>query len=149
MNINIEDYLSDNEIKLIIEEEFRNKIKSMFSTEKEISRIITNLGYYNTFKIIEEEVPNFKCIIKEQTKKQCQNISSYCVFRERDSFSSESLGQKYLEEAIEDNKKIINKKVVEIMNDLSKEDIASELCSILEDKIDNLFKGNNSNDKNK
>lgn len=143
MDINIEDYLSDNEIKSIVEEEFRNKIKNMFSTEKEISRIITNLGYYNTFKIIEEEVPNFKNNIKEQTKKQCENISSYCVFREKDSYSNESLGQKYLEEAIENNKEIINKKVVEIMNDLSKEDIANEICSVLEDKIDNLFTNKN------
>lgn len=143
MNINIEDYLSDDEIKSIIEEEFRNKIKSMFSTEKEVTRIITNLGYYNTFKIIEEEVPNFKNSIKEQTKKQCEDISFYCVFREKDSFNDESLGQKYLEEAVENNKEIINKKVVEIMNNLNQEDIASEICSILEDKIDNLFTNKN------
>lgn len=143
MNINIEDYLSEDKIKSIVEEEFRNKIKSMFSTEKEISRIITNLGYYNTFKIIEEEVPNFKNSIKEQTRKQCENISSYSVFREKDSYSNESLGQKYLEEAVENNKEIINKKVIEIMNNLSKEDIASEICSILEDKMDNLFTNKN------
>lgn len=139
MNINIEDYLSDNEIKTIIEEGFRDKIKSMFRTEEEVSRIITNLGYYNTFKIIEEEVPNFKNSIKEQTRKQCENISEFHVFREKDSFSSQSLGQKYLEEAVENNKKIINEKVIEIMNNLSKEDIASEICAILEEKIDNLF----------
>lgn len=143
MNINIEDYLSNDEMKSIVEEEFRNKIKSMFSTEKEISRIITNLGYYNTFKIIEEEVPNFKNSIKEQTKKQCEKISSYCVFREKDSYSNESLGQKYLEEAVENNKEIINKKVVEIMNNLSKEDIAEEICSIVEDKICILFTSKN------
>lgn len=141
MNINIEDYLSDNEIKLIVEEEFRSKVKDLFRTEKEMTRIITNLGYDNTFKIIEEEVPNFKEIIKEQTKKRCQEISSYCVFREKDNFSDRSLGQEYLEEAVENNKEIINKRVIEIMNKLNKQDIANEICSILEDKIDNLFKG--------
>lgn len=143
MNINIEDYLSEDKIKSIVEEEFRDKIKSMFSTEKEINRIITNLGYYNTFKIIEEEVPNFKNSIKEQTKKQCENISSYSVFREKDSYSNESLGQKYLEEAVENNKEIINKKVIEIMSNLSKDDIAEEICSVVEDKICNLFTSKN------
>ena len=69
MNIEIENYLSDDEIRQIVEEEFRDRIKSLFRTEKEITRIVTNLGYYNTFKIIENEVPNFKELIKEQTKK--------------------------------------------------------------------------------
>lgn len=141
MNVNIEDYLSDNEIKSIIEEEFRNKIKSIFNTEKEISRIITNLGYYNTFKIIEEEIPGFRETVKEQTKKRCLEISKYCVFREKTDYDSESLGQKYLNESVEENRNIINSKVKEIMNDLSKQDIADEINGIVTDKIENLFKG--------
>lgn len=142
MNIEIENYLSDDEIRQIVEEEFRNRIKSLFRTEKEIIRIVTNLGYYNTFKIIENEVPNFKELIKEQTKKQCENISSYSVFRKKDAFESEnSLAQDYLEEAVEENKEIINKRVVEIMNSIDNQDLADEICSLLEEKIMNLFKG--------
>lgn len=142
MNIEIENYLSDDEIRQIVEEEFRNRIKSLFRTEKEITRIVTNLGYYNTFKIIENEVPNFKELIKEQTKKQCENISSYSVFRKKDAFESEnSLAQDYLEEAVEENKEIINKRVVEIMNSIDNQDLADEICSLLEEKIMNLFKG--------
>lgn len=142
MNIEIENYLSDDEIRQIVEEEFRNRIKSLFRTEKEITRIVTNLGYYNTFKIIENEVPNFKELIKEQTKKQCENISSYSVFRKKDAFESEnSLAQDYLEEAVKENKEIINKRVVEIMNSIDNQDLADEICSLLEEKIMNLFKG--------
>lgn len=142
MNIEIENYLSDDEIRQIVEEEFRNRIKSLFRTEKEITRIVTNLGYYNTFKIIENEVPNFKELIKEQTKKQCKNISSYSVFRKKDAFESEnSLAQDYLEEAVKENKEIINKRVVEIMNSIDNQDLADEICSLLEEKIMNLFKG--------
>lgn len=142
MNIEIENYLSDDEIRQIVEEEFRNRIKSLFRTEKEITRIVTNLGYYNTFKIIENEVPNFKELIKEQTKKQCENISSYSVFRKKDAFESEnSLAQDYLEEAVEENKEIISKRVVEIMNSIDNQDLADEICSLLEEKIMNLFKG--------
>ncbi len=142
MNIEIENYLSDDKIRQIVEEEFRNRIKSLFRTEKEITRIVTNLGYYNTFKIIENEVPNFKKLIKEQTKKQCENISSYSVFRKKDAFESEnSLAQDYLEEAVEENKEIINKRVVEIMNSIDNQDLADEICSLLEEKIMNLFKG--------
>lgn len=142
MNINIEDYLSENEIKEIVEEEFRDRIKELFRKEAATTRIISNLGYYNTFKIIEEVVPDFKELIKEQTKKQCQNISSYSVFRKKDEFRREdSLAQKYLEEAVEDNKEIINEKVVEILKKLNEQDIANEICGLIEDKIDNLFKG--------
>ncbi len=143
MIINIENYLSDEEIKEIIKEELREKIKDMFKNERETSRIITNLGYYNTFKIIESEVPNFKEMIKNKTKKICQEIDRYCVFREKEDYirQEDSLAQKYLNASVEENKELINRKVIEIINGLKQQDIADEICNIIEDKIYNLFKG--------
>lgn len=141
MEIKIEDYLDESEIKEIVEEELRYKIKEMFKTERETNRILTNLGYYNTFKIVEEEVPNFKEIIKENTKKQCLNISTYEVFRSKDCFNEkDSLAQKYLLEAVEENKNIIKDRVKEILREMDKQQIADEICSIIEDSVYNLFK---------
>lgn len=142
MDIDIKDYLSDSEMRIIVEEEFREKIRKYFNTESDIARIITNLGYYNTFKIIEDEVPNFKDLIKQKTKEQCEKISSYAVFREKSDYERQnSLAQDYLEEAVEENKDLINRKVLDIINGLNKQDIAFEINSIIEEKIDNLFKG--------
>ena len=146
MEIKIEDYLDKSEIKEIVEEELRYKIKEMFKTERETCRILTNLGYYNTFKIIEEEIPDFKQIIKEKTKEQCLNLNRYHIFRSKDSLEREdSLAQKYLLEAVEENKNIIKDRVKEILKEMDKQEIADEICSIIEDSVYNLFKKQKDN----
>ncbi len=143
MNIELTDYLSDEEIKDIIKEEFRNEVQKNIQ-KNGISTLIANIGYKNVFNIINNEIPKYENQVKEKTKEVIENLSSYCVFREKDFINKEdSLGQKYLEEAIEDNKTIINQKVVDIFNELGKQDISYEISSIIEDKINEMFIGGN------
>lgn len=141
MEINLKDYLDKEKMKKIVETEFRDKVKEMFNGEGETSRIISNLGYYNTYEILDKEVPNFKERIKEQTKKVCENISSYTVFRSKDEYiyGKDSLGQKYLEEAVENNKDIINERVKNIFLELNNYDLAEQIKDIIYDKIDEMF----------
>lgn len=143
MNINIEDYLSDDEIKEIVKEELREKIKS--NIEKNgVIRFISNIGYHNVFEIINKEIPEYENLVKEKTKEVIEGLTSFSVFRKADLVEREdSLGQKYLEKAIEDNKDIINNKVIEILNQLGKQDIFYEISSIIEDKINEMFIGGN------
>lgn len=139
MNINIEDYLSDYEIKEIVKEELREKIKSNIERNGVI-RFISNIGYHNVFEIINKEIPEYENLVKEKTKEVIEGLTSFSVFRKADLLEREdSLGQKYLEKAIEDNKDIINNKVIEIFNQLGKQDIAYEISSIIEEKLENMF----------
>lgn len=143
MNIELTDYLSDKEIKDIIKEEFRNEVQRNIQ-KNGISTLIANIGYENVFNIINNEIPEYENQVKEKTKEVIENLSSYCVFRKKDLIDKEdSLGQKYLEEAIRDNKNIINKKVVDIFNELGKQNISYEISSIIEDKINEMFIGGN------
>ena len=141
MNINIENYLSEEEIKDICKEGLRNNIKKQFSSEKEIMRIITNLSYYELWEEIEKEVPNCKNIIKEKTIMQLNNISTYDVIRRKDEFnSSNSVAQEFIENYVKENKEIIENKVKTILNELSKTDIKYEIEEIIENYIENLFR---------
>lgn len=45
MDINIREYLDDNSLKEIAEQEFRNRIYKEFSSESETKRITSNLCY--------------------------------------------------------------------------------------------------------
>lgn len=142
MNINIMDYLSNEEIKEICKEELRDKIRKLFSSEKEITRIITNLSYYELWEEIEKEVPNCKELIKEKTKEKLNEISSYDVLRKKGEFNSKnSAAQDILENCVIENKDIIENKVKEILNSLSKTDIKYDIKGIIEEYIENLFKG--------
>lgn len=139
MYVNIEDYLTDEEIKEIIKEEFRDKVKETLRNNG-TTRWVANIGYQNVFEIINKEMPEYENLVKEKTKEVIEGLTSYSVFRKKDLIDKEdSLGQKYLEKSVEDNKDIINNKVVEIFNELSKENIAYEITNIIEEKIEKMF----------
>ena len=142
MEINIKDYMSDEEIKAIIEDEIVKETRRTLCNEKEITRILTNISYYELWKKIEEEVPNCQEIIKEKTKEKLQEISNFDIFRKRDDFLEykDSLAQQFLNESVKENKNIIDDKVKKIMNELSLTDIKYDIHSIIEQYIDNLFK---------
>lgn len=142
MEINIKDYMSDEEIKAIIEDEIVRETRRTLCNEKEITRILTNISYYELWKKIEEEIPNCQEIIKEKTKEKLQEISIFDIFRKRDDFLEykDSLAQQFLNESVKENKNIIDDKVKTIMNELSLTDIKYDIQSIIEQYIDNLFK---------
>lgn len=142
MKINIKDYLSDSEIKEIIENEIIEETKKTLRNEKEMTRILTNISYYELWNKIEEEIPNCQDIIKEKTKENLQTISMFDIFRSKDDFMGykDSLAQRILNESVKENRNIIDDKVKTIMNELSLTDIKYDIQSILETYIDNLFK---------
>lgn len=139
MNINIEDYLSDEETKQIVTEEFREKVRESIRRNG-VTTFIANIGYQNVFEIINNEIPEYENLVKNKTKEVIEGLTSYSVFRKADLVDREdSLGQKYLEKAVEDNKNIINNKVIEIFNKLSERDISYEISNIIEEKIEDMF----------
>ena len=139
MNINIEDYLTEEEIKEIVKEEFRDKIKESLRRNG-VTTWIANMGYKNVLEIINTEIPEYETLVKEKTKEVIEGLSSYSVFRKADLVDREdSLGQKYLEKSVEENKEIINNKVIKIFNELGKQDISYEISNIIEEKIENMF----------
>ena len=140
MEINIMDYLSEKEIGECIKEELKKQI-SNYINKVGVDTFISNISYINVFKKIDEEIPDFEIQIKEKVKNIIENLSNYCVFRDETVYERESVGQKLLNNAVEENKNILNEKVIEIYKGLSKQDIAIEICGILEEKIDNMFKG--------
>lgn len=139
MNINIERYLNDDEIKLIVKEEFRNKVQENLRRNG-VTTWIANLGYQNVLEIINTEIPEYESLVKEKTKEAIEGLTSYSVFRKKGLIDDEdSLGQKYLEQAVENNKEIINQKIINIFNELAEEDIFYEIENIISEKIENIF----------
>lgn len=142
MEINIKDYMSEEEIKAIIEDEIVRETRRTLCNEKEITRILTNVSYYELWKKIEQEVPNCQEIIKDKTKEKILEISKFDIFQKRDDFLEykDSLAQQFLNESVKENKNIIDDKVKKIMNELSLTDIKYDIQSIIEQYIEDLFK---------
>lgn len=142
MEINIEDYINEDRMAIIVENEFRDRIRKYF-LENKLSDLIYSLCNKEIYRIIEEEIPNFEEEIKAAIPISIKNVGKFDIFRSKDEFlySRDSLGQQILEKTIKENKDILEQKVKNIFSELSKEDIAAEIECIITDKIDNLFKG--------
>lgn len=141
MEINIEDYINESEMKRIVENEFRDRIRRYF-LENKLSDLIYSLCNKEICGIIEEEIPNFKEEIKVAIPSKIKNINKFDIFKSKDDFmdSKDSIGQQILEKTIEENKDMLEQKVKNIFSELSKEDIATEIECIITDKIENMFK---------
>ena len=140
MNINIKDYVSEEEIKDIIGDEIRRSVRYHMNNEAELSRIITNISYEELWKQIELEVPNCEKILKEKTIEGIRNISDYDIFRRKDAYcAKDSLATKLIDECVKENKDIINDKVKNIFNELSNSDLKYDIQGILEEYIEKLF----------
>lgn len=117
MEININDYLDEEELKDIAREEFRSEARRHFENEKEISRIISNLGY----KVIFDEIDRIigddtkKLIAKQVPKTIGEKDLSFYIFREGDNWKKPSLGYELLEQAVKDNQHIITEKVKSVL----------------------------------
>lgn len=148
MEINIEDYINESEMKRIVENEFRDRIRRYF-LENKLSDLIYSLCDKEICKVIEEEIPNFKEEIKVAIPSEIEDINKFDIFKSKDDFmnSKDSIGQQILEKTIEENKDMLEQKVKNIFSELSKEDIAAEIEGIITDKIENMFK-NDSGESN-
>ena len=140
VDIDIKDYVSEEEIKDIIGDEIRRSVRYHMNTEAELSRIITNISYKELWKQIELEVPNCEKTLKEKTIERIRNISDYDIFRRKDAYGAEdSLATKLIDECVKENKNIINDKVKNIFNELSCSDLRYKIQDILEEYIEKLF----------
>lgn len=143
MEINIEDYLSEDEIKDIVKEQFAYAVREKFRTEKDIERILTNLSYEFLFQEIDKAISkdSFE-YIKHKVLELLDDDSHirYSMWREADVWGGkESPAVTVMKQAIQDNKQKIEDKVSMFVesydfNDV-KEEIFDILCNALEKRL--------------
>lgn len=68
MEIRIENYLDEDEIKQIVKEELRDEIREKIK-DIGVSTIISNIGYHHVFEIMNKEIDGYEEQVKEQVKK--------------------------------------------------------------------------------
>lgn len=136
MEVNISDYLSQEEMKKICIDIFRERVRQYINTESDLTRIISNIGYHTAYEIIDSQVPNFEQLIIDKTKETIENLSTYSVFRSSNGWGDkDSIGKVILEETVKNNKNIIEQRVQEILKNISEIDIRSQIVDIVNDHI--------------
>ena len=139
MEINIKDYLSDEEIKHIAEGEVASAIRQRLNSEKEVERILSNLSYRHVFDAIDKTLgTDAMRFIEEKTLKEIKKLNDFHIFRPGSVFEKKSEAYKHIDKAVEENAHIINEKVKESF-ETTTENQLHEITDKLHDTIIEKF----------
>ena len=143
ISINIEDYLSAEEIQEIVKEEFTYAVREKFDRECDIERIISNLAYKFLFKAVDEAIGTDSAeLIKNKVAELLKDDSHirYCLWRKKDNWDNyESPAITILHKAIEDNRELIENRVFEMISNYdfneAKDEIYDVVCNAIEKQL--------------
>lgn len=138
MEINIEDYFSEAEIKQIVEEEIRNDFRQKLRETD--NRLIVNGIYHRVAELVDQEIaedPSLKDIIVEKTKGVITKLSNYSVFHKADAWEkrqgrTDSLGQQILEEEVAKRRERIGGRVQKLMDEMTYRDVKELVLNSVE-----------------
>ena len=149
MEINVKDYLSELEIKGIVEQELRYKIKQSFDLNN-IERIFTNSAYGIVWEEVNKSIDyDMTEFIKNKVIEVINSLSNYSVFRDKGDYvygrDKDSIAQEYLNQYVEENKNIIRDRVVEIMQGLDGDTLRDQLYDLIYQVVEDRIIGKKEN----
>lgn len=123
MQINITDFLTNEEQKEIVKEAFRLYCEEKFQTDYE--RIFTNSAYEIVWKLVNEiHDGNVETIIAQKVKELIAELGAFTVFGSKTIYEKEdSEGRKAINRAIKDNRGAIEKAVLKAVSEIGKDDV--------------------------
>lgn len=140
IEININDYISEEEKKQIAINAFKESIRESLENTTTIEKIISNAAHYAVFQAIDEAVgaENNKEIIVEKTKKLInENDLSRYTFRYNTFHNKEatSVASILLEKTIKDNEELFKEKILETIKNL---DVNETVLNSIDNAVENL-----------
>lgn len=122
INIKIEDYLSEEEIKEIISDEIRKHIRNCVgevSVSQDKARVMLSVMAKQIARDgIQGLIPNFKESLNEHIKEEIKNLKLHDFFTHNMGWRSD--GNKLINSILSDNKALIDAKIKEIFKTLEK-----------------------------
>lgn len=146
VNINIEDYLSQEEIKEIAKEQFSQAVKERFRKSSDVERVMTNLSYEYLFKAVSETIGRDSLeLIKDKVVSLLQDDShiSYLMWRRKDAWeNNESPAITVMNKAIKDNEDLIKSRVYSFISNYDFNEVKDEIYAILCESLQQQLFGN-------
>ena len=145
--IEIDDYLSENEKKELAQDVFKDMCRNYFerkdNPEEELLRIAGNSAYIIAVDYLNELYDrNIEEIIKEKIIEILNDDKkiSYEVFRKSYGYGSNGKGLELVEKYISENKELVREKVIEAINSFEySETVAHEVCSQVEEVASKFY----------
>ena len=137
LEINLEDYLTTDEIKDVIRDEFAASVAKTLSKETDLTRIIGNIAHEIVFDEVKKYIPEFKELLVENVKEliEKKNFEWY-MFRGKDVWDKEEgPGLTRIKKTLNSNKETIKKRIEDDINNF---DIKALISDYLGKKVEEV-----------
>ena len=148
MELKIEDYLTDEEVKDIIAAEIRTQTRHAFDSKRlDPNTLLSNAGYYAVFDAVDEYVGEngyAQKQVERETRRVLNGMSEHTVFSDRGNYPRyrPSVAQEIVDEATKANRAVIERQVAERLEDVSDliggEKINKFVADVVRDALDSL-----------
>lgn len=155
LNINVRDYISDERLREIAEDEYRIAIRNFFKSDTE--RKIANTMYAAVFKTVDEVFRengrDFRAELIERMENAVMELPAYFIFRRKDTYEPRnSPAQDILEEESRNARPLIRKRVETAIAEydlrrMTEDDIQDVLYDVIRDKLFGSRDGGDSSDE--
>jgi hypothetical protein len=118
IEIEIEDYLTHEEVKDVVKSEVRSYVRFLMATENQSS---PNANWFFAKKLakelalegVQQFIPNFKELLNEHIQEQIKSIELYDIFAQNIGWKSD--GNKIVNEVLKNNKDLLDAKLKEML----------------------------------
>ena len=143
MEINFKDYLSDDEVKEIVQDELRIQVRKLFSgTEENTQRLLSNLAYSIVRDEVDKIVPNYEeqLVNKVAELVKSKDLSFHVFNYNYSTNAPTSFGSKVIEQTVKENQQLIKDKVVKTIQETDySEQALMKFESLAEDFTSNIY----------
>lgn len=137
LEIKIEDYLTIDEMKDIIRDEFATSVARVLSKETNLTRIIGNIAHDIVFNEVGKYIPNYKELLTKNVKQIMEKKDyKWEIFRCKDVWDrEEGPGLTIIKEVLNTNKEAIKKRIEDDINNF---DIKALISDYLGKKMEEV-----------
>ena len=136
MEIEIMDYIGEEKMREIVEEEFRYKIRRSLADPKRLEDIITNVAFRCVWQAVDEATgEDAKAAIERKIPDVIAMLSEYYVFRSKDN-GRDSVAQEMLEDVVRECRPILRDRVAAIFEGFDKNDLAYRMRDVVDEAIE-------------
>jgi len=145
MEIDVKDYLSEDEMEEICRDAVRNRVSELLRTEQDVHRFLSNNCYELVWKAVDEKCPdNMLEVLASKIPGIVEGLSSFNVFRAPDAWDREATkGWTLLQKAVSEAEPLIKERVAELIKRIDLQTIRYLIDEHIDNIIENLQEANN------
>ena len=134
ITINIADYVSNERITELCEELIKEAVNHHLKDEGNMKRILSNAAYGTATRLVSEKLgEDADMLIAAEAVKVIGELSNFTVFRPSSYGEEASRGWTFLQQAITDNRHLIDERVKVLIGEFGKEAVKEVLVEFVRD----------------